>query len=190
MSLPNVKATYLAKAVGCSFGISSNGNYQIGIPLQIAEGDHQYETITWVGHFTEKTQDRTIESLQNMGWKGDDLSELADLDAARAAILLPDAVEIVCDVETYENELQLKVKWVNKPGAGRFAFKNKLEGAHLKSFAAQMKNAIRGAQGGRKPNGGGAPKPQPVHPNAPGADDDLPFASCELDIDPIARVLR
>lgn len=181
MSLPMQKATYRARAAGSGFGTSSKGNNQIGIPCEIV--DHEElagETITWLGHFTEKTTARTVESLQHFGWQGDDLSELEDPDAAAAARLLPEIVEIVVDPEQYEGEWQLKVKWVNKPGAGRFSFKEPLVGSGLKAFAAQMKGTIRGAKaaGPRasapKQNGGGA---QPQHPNAPGnrRDDDIPF---------------
>ena len=172
--LPNIKAKYLARAVACAFGISSNGNYQIAISGEVTEGDHAGEQITWIGHFTEKTQERTIESLQHFGWKGDDLSELADLDAEGCQRLLPEIVEFACDVESYEGETQLKVKWVNKPGAGRFAFKTPLEGKHLKDFAAQMRGTIRSAQAGNRQNGSAA-KPRDPHPNAPGNDEDIPF---------------
>lgn len=149
---------------------------------------------TWIGHFTDKTADRSIESLQNMGWKGDDLSELADLDAAACVRLLPDTVQIVMSVEQYEGETQLKVLWVNKPGAGAFAFKKPLAGSDLKAFAAQMRGTVRSVRdaGGQRrqaapagqssssrpahsggSNGSGGGRPQ--HPNEPGFDDDLPF---------------
>lgn len=180
--LPTIKHTYRAIATGVSFGVSSNGNYQIGVTMTVQD-DTEFggEQITWIGHFTEKTQDRSIESLQHMGWKGDEIDELADLDAEGCQRLLPDVVEIACDAEEYNGELQLKVKWVNKPGAGRFAFKEQLAGAALKSFAAQMKNAVRGAKAasGAPPrkatssNGGS----KAVHPNAPGGSygDEPPF---------------
>lgn len=156
--LPKQKAKYLAKAVATSWGTSSNGNYQIGVTVEVVEGEFAGSEITWLGHFTEKTQDRTIESLQNMGWKGDDLTELEALDGADCARVLPDHFEIACDVEVYEGNQQLKVKWINRPGAGRFAFKEKLGGSALKDFAAQMRGTIRGAQGG-KPNGSAPTKP-------------------------------
>lgn len=189
--LPKIRAKYIAKAIASAFGVSSNGNYEIGITCEVVDGEHAGQEITWIGFFSEKTQERTIESLQHFGWKGDNLEELADLDAEGCARMFPDHVELACDVEVYEGEQQLKVKWVNKPGAGRFAFKDKLEGGQLKSFAAQMRGAIRGAQqaGPRKPNAGA---PKSTHPNAPGNGDDIPFASCDIghEPSPIARVLR
>lgn len=170
--LPLIKATYLARACACFFGVTSNGNQQVGVTFTIVDNaDHGGQTITWVGFFTEKTTARTIESLQHMGWAGDDLSELENLDAVGCERLLPNPVELVCAPETYEGDTTLRVSWVNRMGGGRFAFKDKLEGRELKTFAAQMKASIRAAKGAR--NGS---KPDP-HPNAPSSstDDDLPF---------------
>lgn len=171
MSLPLIKAKYLARAVGCSFGVSSKGNTQIAVTCEIVE--HEEFTgheITWLGSFTDKTTERTIESLQHMGWQGDDLSELEGLDMNGAARLLPATVELVCEPDTYEGETNLKVRWVNKPGAGRFAFKEPLTGGGLKAFAAQMRGAIRG----RSSSNGSRPSTQ-AHPNAPGNKKDIPF---------------
>jgi hypothetical protein len=167
--LPKIKSKYLARAIACSLGVSSKGNYQIGVTVSVVDNqEFDGAEITWIGHFTEKTEDRTIESLQHFGWKGDNMEELQDLDAEGCVRLLPDAVEIVCDVETYDGETQLKVKWINKPGAGRFAFKDKLEGSTLKSFAAQMRGKLHSANNGARST-------KPAHPNAPGNKDTIPF---------------
>ena len=185
MSLPMQEITVRARAAGVSFGVSSKGNYQIAVQCVVVD-DEQYngESIAWIGHFTEKTQARTIESLQYLGFAGDDLSELEDADEERCAALLPNVVELVCAPEEYDGQWTLKVKWVNRPGAGRFSFKDKLEGSALKAFAAQMKGSLKNARGGSrpsKPNGNGQRQTQP-HPNAPGSgyggtppDDDIPF---------------
>lgn len=185
MSLPMQKSKYNAKAVAASLGKTNEGKPQIGITCEVIDHpDHVGETITWFGYFTEKTEDRTIESLQHFGWTGDDLSELADLDAEACARLLPTPVSLVCEPDEYDGRVKLKVQWVNKLG-GAFAFKAPLEGADLKTFAAQMRRKIRGAQqaGGARPsqpatrsasNGSpGRPATQARHPNAP--DDDIPF---------------
>jgi hypothetical protein len=190
MSLPMQKATYQARAIGSGFGSSSNGNTQIAVQLEVIAPDQEDpvngERIAWIGHFTDKTTDRTIESLQHLGWKGDDLAELEDENGERALTLFPDTVEIVCEPEEYDGNWRLRVKWINKPGGSRFTFKEPLTGQALKSFAAQMKGTIRNAQQGgvRKPssappqqlrgysNSGGGSR----HPNAPGnGNDDIPF---------------
>ena len=175
MTLPTEKATYRARAIAAAFGISSKGTNQIAITCEIV--DHEQfagETIAWLGHFTDKTTARTIESLQHMGFASDDLSLLEDVSGQEAADLLPNVVEIVCEPEEYDGQWQLKVRWVNRPGGGRFAFKEPLQGAALKTFAAQMKGALRNARGAApsKPANGGS---RSAHPNAPSNDSDIPF---------------
>jgi hypothetical protein len=179
MSLPLENAKYTAKAIGCSFGNSENGNTQIAIDFEITEGEHAGAWLPWVGHFTELTADRTIESLRHMGWQGDDLAELDGLDAAGIAEKLPDVVSLVCEPEEYDGKQRLRVRWVNK-GAGKFAFKAPVTGQDLRAFAAQMRakvRAIRPEAGPRRttaPAGNGSRPTQP-HPNAPGNRDDIPF---------------
>ncbi len=198
-NLPMEKATYRARAVGAGFGISSKGNNQIAIPFEIV--DHEQfagESVTWLGHFTEKTQPRTIESLQHLGFESDDIDQLEDISRDDAARLLPNVVEIVCEPEEYDGEWQLKVRWVNRAGAGRFVFKEPLKGAGLKALSAQVKGAMRNARGPQpkpsKPsNGSGGSRPHQPHPNAPsGGNDDVPFIDACIDSEPspISRVLR
>ena len=195
MSLPMQKAKYLGHATALSFGVSSNNNNQVAVTFEIAQHDeYSGESITWIGHFTDKTAERTIESLQHAGWQSDDLSELDGLDEAGVRAALPEMVELVCEPEEYtpDNgppEWILRVRWVNKPGAGRFAFKEPLTGHGLKAFAAQMKNTVRSVRGGahRSSNGSsersrgyeqrGLPPSgrASAHPNAPGNQNDIPY---------------
>ena len=190
--LPMQKATYRARAIACSFGVAKSGTHQIAVTCELLALDDENvdaptgDEITWIGSFTDKTTARTIESLGNFGWLGDDLSELDNLDAAGCARLMNEVVDLVCEPEEYEGAWQLKVRWVNKPGAGKFAFKEPLAGDALKSFAARMKSTIKGARGAAGARSAPPSRPaQPPsrgnsggrHPNAPaGADDsDLPF---------------
>lgn len=184
--LPEVKAKYTARAVGAaSYAPSSKGNQQIALPFEITQGEFAGETITWIGTFHETADkngmtgaERIIESLQFMGWRGDELAELAGVDDARIRDLLPDEVELVCEMDLYDGKNRLKVKWVNRLGAGRFVFKEQLEGNDLKQFSSQMRGMVRSAQGANRARpapqtsaGNGAPAP---HPNAQ-RKDDLPF---------------
>ncbi|HVY79854.1 MAG TPA: hypothetical protein VG994_02640 [Steroidobacteraceae bacterium] len=115
----------------------------------------------------EKSWERSIESFRHMGWQGDDLRELPELCAQG----LLNEVEIVVDHEVWENEVQAKVKWINKPGGGAVKLKKPMEGAALDAFANRMRGAIRTvpANGARPQQKPAAPK----HPNAP--DSDIPF---------------
>jgi hypothetical protein len=176
--LPQIKAKYTARCSGApSFAKSANGNWQIAVPFEVSQGEHAGEGITWIGVMhgtTDKAgrtgEERVIESLQYMGWQGDDISEIAELSDEGARELLPDEVDLACDVETYDGKTRLKVQWVNRAGAGKFTFKEAASKSDLKSLGAQMKatvRSLRGAAPARPANG---------KPSAGGAKDDIPFA--------------
>lgn len=178
MSLPMQEITVRVRAVAAGLGESDNDNRtKFAFVTGSVVDDEQYtgEQITAVLYFTEKTQVRSIESLMYFGFASDDLSLLEDADEQKCTQLLPEVVEFVCAPEEWQSEWQLKVKWVNKPGRGKFAPKKKLEGSDLKAFAAQMKGALRNARGGTSPRPARPAPNSPQHPNAPANDDDLPF---------------
>lgn len=181
--LPQIKARYFAKAVGCYFGragTDGTGNVQVFVPFEITDGEYAGERITWAGTFGEgKSTGFTLDALRNLGWRGDDLCELEELDAESAGRLLPDVVELSCDMDSWNDEVSLRVKWVNKPGGQRMT-KHALVGSDLKAFAAQMRGTIRGSSGPTRPAQRPAQTQQrntgrPSHPNAPGSDEDIPF---------------
>lgn len=178
--LPQVKARYTARALGCYFGragADGAGNAQVFVPFEILDQDFAGERITWAGTFGEgKSTGFTLDALKHLGWLGDDLSELDDLDHEGAARLLPNNVEISCDVEEYQGEVQLKVKWVNPLGGMRMT-KAPLTGQDLKAFAAQMRGTIRGTRPSTQSSQRAASaRSNASHPNAPGNGiDDPPF---------------
>lgn len=205
MSLPMEKAYYTARATPTPimFGDARNGNIQIAVEFAIE--DHEQfsgEVLPWVGHFTDKAAARTIESLMHAGWTGEDVAALKGVPGSE---VLPDPVQLVVEPEQITEgdragEWVLKVQWVNKPGAGRFKFKEETSDDKLRAFSAQMRatvRAVRGAGGApRKPAApsggggsgsyGGSGRAQQPHPNAPGgANDDIPFASASLADDPM-----
>lgn len=209
MSLPMQEARYRARACGAAqFEESGNGNMQIAVPFEIVDDDEfTGEVITWFAtmHGTPdkkgKTgKDRVIESLLHMGWQGDDLTELMEISDNEARALMPEVVELVCAPDEYNGEWRLKVRWVNKPGAGRASFKEPLSKDGMKAFAAQMRNSLKNARGGQTRPSNGQRSQQP-HPNAPRGgggygepppDDDIPFATADIahEPSPIAKVLR
>jgi hypothetical protein len=133
-------------------------------------------SITAFLYLTDKTIDRTVESLRHMGWGSDDL---ADLPGLAAAGQLATEVELVIDHEEWEGKWRAKVKWVNRVGGGTVKLEKALKGNDLTAFSAQMKSRIRAASAG-KPSGGsrssgGGSGGQAPHPNAPDGLDDIPF---------------
>ena len=205
--LPLVKSYYTARASAApiTFGEASTGNVQIAVEFQIEDHpEFAGETITWLGHFTDATSERTIESLQIAGWSGEDVSELAGVPGSQA---LSDVVSLACDVDTYGDRSTLKVNWVNKPRSN-FTFKQEAAPDQLRALGARLRATVKSvrASGGaaRKPTGsrpqqprsggGGGYASQSRHPNAPGGgpDDDIPFCSSDpcTDADPIAGMIR
>lgn len=177
------------------FGYTSKDGEQVAIGFEIvdeADPDHGV-FVTYFGGFGEPKDGKkngpvtfTMQALRNVGWTGDDLSELPALAEVGE---LNQLVWLVVEHEEYESKWSAKVKWVNKPGGGAVEMKKPMGGSDLKAFAARMKSRLRadvprvqGAAPRATPNGGGA-KP-PSHPNAPGSvygngapavDDDIPF---------------
>lgn len=118
--------TYKARANGeVVLGASKNkGTPFIEVYLQITQGDAKGQRVRWTSYFTDtktasgKTPaERTIESMQLMGWDGEDIGEFADnalhgLDA--------NEVDIVVELEEYEKDGETKqmpkVQWINKGG--------------------------------------------------------------------------
>ncbi len=183
MSLPLEKATYRARAIATALDRSSQKNTKfVAVDFEIVDDEHYNgeHPQAWKGFFTEKTTDRTVESLQHMGYEGDNLEDFASLDRAGCAKLLPNVVEIVCEPEYFTGDdgnerAVVKVQWVNRVGGGRFKAANPLEGGELKAFAAEMKSVFRNSRGPKKSNGAGpyasnpnaASRAATAHPNAP-----------------------
>jgi len=123
--------TYVARAKEWDLGTTDNDKEYIGVLLQIEEGDSVGQTITWYGYFTEKTEQRTIESLRYCGWEGHNFVDLKGLDK--------NLVKIVVDEEEYEGRVHTKVQWINRIGS--MAIKNVMDDKARAAFAARMKGA-------------------------------------------------
>lgn len=179
MTLPLEKATYHAIAIATTLGSSKEkGTKYVAVNFEIVDDENFFgETPpAWLGYFSDKTSERTIESLQHMGYQGDSVEDFANLDREGCARLLPSTVEIVCDTEEYDGKIRLRVQWVNRLGGGRFKAEKPLEGGELKAFAAQMKSAFRNARGPR-PAAQSNKQTTRQYSNAPYSkdDSDIPF---------------
>lgn len=176
-NLPMQKAYYQARATDTpiKFGTASTGTQQISVEFEILDESYPDERHTWLGNFHDSTAARAVESLQIAGWQGD---ELADLENRPASEMLPNEVSLCIEPDTDQHGVtRLKVQWVNRPGGGRFKFKQELTGNDLKAFSAQMKATVKSvrAAGGAprasrqaRPNSGGG------QANRPGDREDVP----------------
>lgn len=108
----------------------------------ITEGENAGGEVRWTGYFSEKTAERTIQSLQHCGWQGEDPSEFADGDLHG---LDANEVEIVVELEEYEKDGERRtaprVQWVNRLG-GYLNVQNAMSKDEAKSFGESMRGLV------------------------------------------------
>jgi hypothetical protein len=162
------EGTFRARAVDADLGWTQGGKPQVAVTFEILEGEDTGRNITWYGYFTDRTKERTIESLRFCGWKGDDISDLSSVNG-------DGEVSLVIEHEEYEGKTRAKVQWVNGGGA-RLA--KPMDANDAKAFAAKLKGIVAGVDAKMKSGGGrgGGPAPS-LGDEAPPPidDDDIPF---------------
>ncbi len=124
--------------LACQFGHSKEkGTPQVAVVFEILRGPFAGQRITWMGYFTEKSQERTLKALRICGFEGDDLDKFTDQRPTNEAA-------IVVEVETYEGKPRAKVAWVNDPTfGGGMKMENALTGGELRKFGAKFKAALK-----------------------------------------------
>lgn len=118
------------------FGRSEGGNEQIALTFALVdeEGRPTDTTIDWVGTFAEgKATEITMKALRTCGWSTDSVDDLTGIDA--------NEVELDVQWDEYKGERRLRVKWINKPGGNRIAFKASLDEGGRKALAARLRGA-------------------------------------------------
>lgn len=150
---------YTAKAIEWKLGMTSTGKEQIGVLFQLSDG----RTISWYGYFTENTVDRTLESMEHMGWDGLDITAPKGLDANEVSIVVEG------EASPTDGKMYPRVKWVNKVGGG-LAMKEELSGGALQSFKQRMQGAVMA----RRQSRGAPAQTQKKRPMRQPGDDDLP----------------
>lgn len=158
-----------SKALEWALGESEKGNPFIAVSFKVKDPlDGVEKFVSWRGHFTDLTTDRTIESLRYLGFEGDDLSNLVGLDK--------NEVDLVVEDEEYEGKTYARVQFINQPRGA--TVKTVLEGQKLSTFAAQMKSAFRAhdaANGKRTTTRPAAPAADKRPEPPPLSDADIPF---------------
>ena len=137
------------------------GNEEIRVLCEILdEGDAKGVTRTWHGYFTEKTAERTIESLRYMGWKGDDITNISLEPGTK--------FQIVIKHEEYEGKTQEKIAWINRLQSVYVG--QPMDASRKSSFASRMKGLVLAS---KQP---GSPSP---NSKGPAANEDFPFGANE-----------
>lgn len=145
---------YKAMAVDFDLGVNENtGTDQAAILFSISEGEPcEGETITGYLYFTEKTSEKSIKILRNMGWAGMDVGAITVAD-------LPNEMELVIAEEEYKGQIHTKVQYINAPGEGGPALRNRMNDAQRALFSERMRGLAMKT----------APAPAPAPRQATGA---------------------
>lgn len=162
MSIP--EGTWKVRACEGALGTTNKTDReQVAVDLEIMDGPALGAHITWYGFFTDKTFDRTIESLRLLGWQGHDLSDLRGLGST-------EATAVIADEPDENGEVRTRVKWIN--AIGGIAMKNRMDIGAAKAFAERMKGRVL-AQSQQAPNATqrGATERRPSSQQ----DDNIPF---------------
>lgn len=103
---------YRAKALSHKLGKSKNNTEQVYVDFEITAGPFTGQRLGWYSFFTDKTAERTLESLEYAGWDGESLSEMRGLGSTE--------VELVVETERndQDNREYLRVRWVNRVSGG------------------------------------------------------------------------
>lgn len=191
------EADYKVKCVAHKFGRAGTGTEQIGVKLQITEGNHKGQYLTWYGFFTEAAIDTTIKSLRALGLRGDDLRNCSSMYEGEAIAVVQHEVD-------RDNNKRARVRWINGADVAMNdvmnerelgAFASRMRGSMARfpsSQAAPANNAPANAPPSRGPapvrpppqqqafgGNGRQPPPRQQQPSSWGApppsDDDIPF---------------
>jgi hypothetical protein len=154
---------YRARGVRAELGLTSKGNEQVGVELQLLGDGYEAVKLSWYGYFTDASFPITIKALRALGWAGDDLSDLSGIDT--------NEVELVVENEEYEGKVRPKVQFIN--ALGGLGMKEPMPEDRKKSFAAAMRDRIKAAE---LANGQRKPVQKPLGPpRAQPSADDIPF---------------
>lgn len=125
------EGTYRARVKSADFGFTSKGTEQVQVAFDVLDPDYDGQTVLWWGYFSEKTAERTMQSLRYCGWKGDDVTDLAGVS--------DNEVEIVVEHNEYNGKTSARVAWVNRLGGDGVSVKAPMPEDKRKAFAKKMK---------------------------------------------------
>lgn len=117
---------------------SQRGTPFVAVNFRIIDGDWSGETIPWIGHLTDKTAQRTIESLRYCGFVGDDL---AGVETQR----LSQIVELEIKHEPSQKDPSKtfpRVRWVNRPSSGA-VLKGRMDPSARRRIADELKALVK-----------------------------------------------
>lgn len=170
--------------LACQFGRSGQKKTpQVCVTFEVLRGPEAGQRISWFGYFTDKTADRTLESLRICGFVGEDMDRFWEQRPENE-------VQIIVEHEEFDGKTRAKVQWINNPGGGGVRLSDPMNQADARKFAAQFKSklksmpAVKGTKAEREPPGPAAepddrgdvpPDDSDFGRSRPASDDDIPF---------------
>lgn len=156
-----IKVKARATAESHEWGFASTGTEQVGMRVEILDGELAGNHVTWYGYFTDATEERTLDALKVAGWDGSDIINLPGLGSTEFELVLEE--EIDDRGNTY-----LRPTFINRIGV---AMKSKMDAQQKAAFAARMRARVQQPAAPRQAQR--APQKQAV--STPAASDDIPF---------------
>ena len=138
-------------------GESKNGTRFIRVPVTIeTEGAQRGKTIDWYGYLTDRTQERTVETLENcfgVNWNWENINFAGK------------EVEVVVEQDDYNGKVSFKAKWLNNPNfdrtnGGKSPEEVEAEKAEAKAKAAEIAKELAASM----PRRAGSPVAAPTKP--------------------------
>lgn len=157
-----------ARAISHEYGITPNkGTKFVRVQFELLSGEHSGQVVSWDGWFTEKTLERTMDSLENCGWDGVSLSNPQGIGSK----------DCVVDIEHEEHEgkTYARVKWVNRPGGSKLKEEMRLDEHTVSSLDQEFRASLleRRQKSGSRPAQRPTPRTNGTQRPARSANDDF-----------------
>lgn len=127
---------YNAKPIEAAMGFTKSRSEQVAVSFELIDEPYQGTQITWYGYFSNKTMDRTFDSLRACGWDGQSLANLSTVGTKNVKVV----IEHEADQDGNPRE---RIRWVNESGG--VAMKNRMTPEQASEFDARMRAIMSGA---------------------------------------------
>jgi len=125
---------HTGKAISGAPCLTSQGRDQVAVEFEFIGGPNDGKRSTWYGSFTEKSADRTLESLMVAGWDGESLERLDGLGTTQ--------VTLVVESDTYGGEARNRIAWVNRMQGSGPAIKQRMDAGRAQSLTERMRGRV------------------------------------------------
>lgn len=126
--------TYTARAVESGLGKTQGGKPQVAVRFQITQdGEWKGQHLTWYGYFSDKTKERTFESLEAAGWSGESLRDMSGIGSCECAIVVEHEPD-------QQGMVRARIRWVNRIGA--LSIKEQLSSDEVDGLDRQLKGDL------------------------------------------------